>query len=447
MLIRHPSRVVGRAMWLGGAIAAVSGLLSCSDANARSGSRELSVWALGSEGEAVQPMIREFERLHPDIHVRLQQIPFTAAHEKLLTAFVGGALPDVAQLGNTWVPEFAALNALSPLDAAMARDSTHTPRDDYFAGVLATNVVDDTLYGIPWYVDTRVMFYRVDLARAAGIAHPPTTWDEWRDALIRVKRVQPAGSYPMLMPLDEWAQPVMLALQAGATLLADHGTRGAFRDSSFRRGFTFYIDLFRDSLAPTLVNTQISNVYQEFAAGRTAFYITGPWNVGQFRQRLPDSLQNAWATAPLPGPNGPGVSLAGGSSLVITRGARHPDDAWALIAFLSDPARQADFYERTGDLPARRTAWSTTKLAADPQFAAFREQLARVAPMPAVPEWELIATDIADAAERAARGRQTIDAALADLDAQVDGVLEKRRWLLAHRQATSRTSNAAAAKP
>jgi multiple sugar transport system substrate-binding protein len=149
----------------------------------------------------------------------------------------------------------------------------------------------------------------------------------------------------------------------------------------------------------------------------------------------------------LPGPNGPGVSLAGGSSLVITRGARHPDDAWALIAFLSDPARQADFYERTGDLPARRTAWSTPKLAADPQFAAFREQLARVAPMPAVPEWELIATDIADAAERAARGRQTIDAALTDLDAQVDGVLEKRRWLLAHRQTLPRASNGTAAKP
>jgi multiple sugar transport system substrate-binding protein len=414
-------------------IAATVVVTGCRDADARSGQRELSVWALGAEGEAVLPMVRDFERRHPDIHVRLQQIPFTAAHEKLLTAFVGGALPDVAQLGNTWVPEFAALNALSPLDSSMARDSTHTPRDDYFAGVLATNVVDDTLYGIPWYVDTRVMFYRTDLMRAAGVAHPPTTWAEWRDALVRVKRVQPAGSFPMLMPLDEWAQPVMLGLQAGATLLTDHGTRGAFRDSSFRRGFTFYVDMFRDSLAPALANTQISNVYQEFAAGRTAFYITGPWNVAQFRQRLPDSLQNAWSTSPLPGPNGPGVSLAGGSSLVVFHGARHPDDAWAFISYLSDPARQADFYERTGDLPARRSAWSTPKLAGDPQFAAFRDQLTRVAPMPAVPEWELIATDIADAAERAARGRQTIDAALSALDAQVDGVLEKRRWLMAHR--------------
>ena len=421
------------------AVVAATGLVTaCGNADARGGTRELRVWAFGSEGEAIAPMVRDFERANPQIHVRVQQIPWTAAHEKLLTAFVGGALPDVAQLGNTWIPEFAALGALRPLGAELARDSMHTPRTDYFPGVLATNVVDDTLYGVPWYVDTRVMFYRSDLLRRAGVAQAPTTWTQWRDALAKLKRVQPPGNFPMLLPLDEWAQPVILALQSGAPLLADHGTRGFFRDPRFRRGFQFYIDLFRDGLAPPLANTQISNVYQEFAAGRIAMYITGPWNVGEFRKRLPDSLQNAWATAPLPGPDGPGVSLAGGSSLVVTRAARHPDDAWRFIAFLGDPARQAVFYEVTGDLPARRSAWTTPKLASDPYLAAFGKQLGRVVPTPAVPEWELIATDIAAAAERAARGRQTVDDAVAGLDNEVDAVLEKRRWLMEQRAIASR---------
>lgn len=411
--------------------AAIGLLAGCTDVSARGGVRELRVWAFGAEGEAIGPMVRDFQRLNPDIRVRVQQIPWTAAHEKLLTAFVGGALPDVSQMGNTWIPEFAALRALVPLDSAMAADSLHTPRGDYFPGVLATNVVDDTLYGIPWYVDTRVMFYRTDLLRRAGIASAPTTWAAWRDALTRVKGVQPAGSFPMLMPLDEWVQPVVLALQSGAPLLADHGTRGFFRDPRFVRGFQFYVSLFLDGLAPPLANTQISNVYQEFGAGGIAMWITGPWNVGELRKRLPDSLQNAWTTAPLPGPDGPGESLAGGASLVVMRNARHRDDAWKFIAFLSDPSRQTAFYQRAGDLPARRSAWEAPQLAGDRYLAAFREQLGRVAPLPAVPEWELIATDIAAAAERVARGRQTIDAALAGLDAEVDAVLEKRRWLVA----------------
>jgi multiple sugar transport system substrate-binding protein len=50
-----------------------------------------------------------------------------------------------------------------------------------------------------------------------------------------------------------------------------------------------------------------------------------------------------------------------------------------------------------------------------------------------VPEIELIVSRVAQAAERVARGQQTVDQALAALDADVDGILEKRRWLLAQR--------------
>jgi multiple sugar transport system substrate-binding protein len=424
------TRLAARLALAAGALAAGG----CASADANAGV-ELRVWAFGAEGEAIAPLARDFERANPDVHVRVQQIPWTAAHEKLLTAYVGGALPDVAQLGNTWIPEFAALSALEPLDARVSRDSAAIPRSDYFPGVLATNVVDDTLYGVPWYVDTRVMFYRKDLLRAAGVAAPPTTWAEWRTALQKVKRVQPRGAFPVLMPLDEWAQPLIFGLQSGATLLADHGTRGAFRDPSFRRGFEFYVSLFRDSLAPALANTQISNVYQELAAGRVAMYITGPWNVGEFRKRLPDSLQGAWATAPLPGPDSAGASFAGGSSLVVMRGSKQKEAAWRFVKFLSDPARQARFYLTTGDLPARESAWDAPALAGDAHLAAFRVQLRRVLPSPAVPEWELIATRMAQAAERAARGRQTVDEALATLDAEADAILEKRRWLRAQRTA------------
>jgi multiple sugar transport system substrate-binding protein len=301
---------------LAGAVYALA-VIGCAGRDARAEGDELRVWAFGAEGEALAPLAREFERDNPGIRVRVQQIPWTAAHEKLLTAFVGGALPDVAQLGNTWIPEFAALGALQALDSLVARDSTAIPLGDYFPGVLATNVVDDTLFGVPWYVDTRVMFYRSDLLRAAGVMSPPRTWAEWRDALVRVRARQEPGSFPALLPLNEWAQPVILGLQAGAPLLADHGTRGAFRDPRFRRGFAFYVGLFKDSLAPSLAATQISSVFQEFGAGRAAMYITGPWNVGEFRKRLPPSVE--WATAPLPGPDSAGVSLAGGSSIVIMR--------------------------------------------------------------------------------------------------------------------------------
>jgi multiple sugar transport system substrate-binding protein len=435
LLGRHSAQLRGALA----AVALVAAATSCADSSASGAGGELLVWAFGSEGEALGPIAREFERANPGVHVRVQQIPWTAAHEKLLTAYVGGALPDVAQLGNTWIPEFSALDALEPLDSLVAHDSLLVPRADYYPGVLATNVVDSVLYGVPWYVDTRVLFYRSDLLRQAGLSAPPTTWAELRDALVRIKKVQPPGAFPALLPLNEWSQPVIFGMQAGAPLLADHGTRGDFRDPRFRKGFEFYVSLFRDSLAPALANTQISSVYQEFAAGRVTMYVTGPWNVGEFKKRLPPALQGSWMTAPLPGPDSAGISLAGGSSIVIMKKSAKKSIAWRFVTFMSAPDQQAKFFERTGDLPARRSAWNAPALSSDPYLAAFRTQLGRVVPTPAVPEAELIMQLVALAGERAARGRQTVDEALTSLDAEVDAVLEKRRWLMAQRAAAKAT--------
>lgn len=399
---------------------------------------ELRLWAMGREGEVLQQLVPAFERLHPGIRVRVQQVPWAAAHEKLLTAFVGESTPDVSQLGNTWIPEFAALGALEALDARLAAPPAVEP-DDFFPGIWATNVIDGATYGVPWYVDTRVLFYRTDLLARAGFREPPTTWDEWREAMRRVKALGDSTRWAVLLPLDEWAQPVILAMQQRSTLLRDGGRYGAFTEPAFRRGFDFYVSLFREGLAPALSNTQVANLYQDFAAGTFAMYITGPWNIGEFRNRLPADLQDRWATAPLPGPTGTesGTSIAGGSSLVVWRASKHKAEAWALIRHLTSAEVQARFYRLTGDLPSRKAAWRDSSLAGDARVRAFHDQLQRVAPLPPVPEWELIATRIAAAAEAAARGRQTSEQALASLDRDVNQILEKRRWMLArHAEAT-----------
>lgn len=406
------------------------GLAGCGPAEAPNLVR---LWAFGREGEVIAELARDFEARNPDLRVEVQQIPWTAAHEKLLTAHVGGSSPDVALLGNTWVPEFVTLDALEPLDGWIAR-SPEIRLDDYFGGILATNRVRDTLFGLPWYVDTRVLFYRTDLVRAAGGDGIPSTWAGWLDLMRAMKRRGTARQYPLLLPINEWPPVVILGLQAGSELISPDGY-GRFADSGFRRGFEFYLDLFREGLAPPRSGTEIANLYQEFARGTIAMYITGPWNLGEFRRRLPADLQDDWATAPLPGPTGAasGVSLAGGASLVMFRRSARKDAAWRLITFLSAPAEQARFYRLTGDLPARREAWKDSALVADPMTRAFRIQLDRVVPTPMVPEWEQITTKLLVEAEAAVRGRRPAEDALEALDREVDRLLERRRYLLARR--------------
>jgi multiple sugar transport system substrate-binding protein len=189
--------------------------------------------------------------------------------------------------------------------------------------------------------------------------------------------------------------------------------------------------MFREGYAPPVTASQLSNVWSEFGRGTFAFYISGPWNIGEFRRRLPSSVQDAWATAALPGPAGPGASIAGGSSLVLFRASKAKDAAWQLIEYLARPDVAVRFHALTGDLPPRRSAWNDPALAADVPARAFRDQLERVKPAPKVPEWERIADEMRLVAERAARGEWTVDQAVRELDARADRILEKRRWLLA----------------
>jgi len=411
-----------------GLVLAVAGGAACGPSAA--GDTVLKFWAMGREGEVVAELVRDFERTHPGIRVTVQSLPWTAAHEKLLTAFAGGTTPDLAQLGNTWIPEFAALKALEPLDR-YADASNVVQADDYFAGIWDTNRIGGTLYGVPWYVDTRLLFYRRDILQRAGFAAAPRSWAEWRAVLDAVARNARRDRHAILLPLNEVEPLIALAMQQGEPLLRDGDRWGNFRSLGFRRALSFYLEMFERGWAPLTAQAAVANVWSAFGRGDFAFYVSGPWNIGELKRRLPAEAQETWMTGPLPGPNGPGTSIAGGSSLVVFRSSRHRDAAWQLIEFFSRPDVQRRFHALTGDLPPRRATWSDGGLIADAHARAFREQLERVTPAPKVPEWERIATEMRVVVERTVHGGLSLDKAVTELDARADRILEKRRWILA----------------
>lgn len=394
----------------------------------------LRFWAMGREAEVVGELVREFEAENPGIRVEVQNVPWTAAHEKLLTAYAADGLPDICQLGNTWIPEFATLRSLTPLQPYVAGSRGIVPAD-YFPGIWDTNVVEGQLVGIPWYVDTRLLFYRKDLLRQAGYDHPPRDWAEWARMNAALKQVIGPDRYPVLMPLNEFEPQLSLALQQDDPLLRDHDTRGNFESPGFRRALDFYANMFEQGWAPKMSETQISNVWDEFFRGFTVFYLSGPWNIREFRERQPPSLEGEWGTAPLPGPHGPGAGIAGGTSLVIFQSSRHKQAAWKLIEFLSRPAVQQRFHAIIGDLPPRRSVWKSAALADDPLAAAFGEQLERVKPTPKVLEWERIAQEMRIVTEQVVRGGLAQDVAVKRLDARVDDILAKRRWIVEQQRA------------
>lgn len=385
----------------------------------------LTIWAMGNEGANLPALLKTLALPAGMPPIEVQPLPWTAAHEKLLTGFAGGSLPAIGQVGNSWIAEMAAIGAITPVPA-----SAEPILADQFAAVVDTNRIAGRTWAVPWYVDTRLQFYRKDLFARAGHAAPPADWASWKAALHRVKRLAGDGNFALLYPLNEYEQLTTLALSAGARMLRDNGARGAFSDPEFKAALAFYKSLFDEGLAPLASSAQISNVWNEFARGYFSVFLSGPWTIGDMKSRLPAAMRGKWGTAPNPGPNGIGSAAPGGSSLVVFAGTQNPGAAWEVLTRLLSPAAQLDFHELTGSLPARRSVWREAGLASDAAVAPFATQLDHATALPKVPEWERIVTEMQVVAERMVRGQLSVDAAAKEIDRRADRLLEKRRWML-----------------
>ncbi|MGV2497102.1 extracellular solute-binding protein [Pelagerythrobacter aerophilus] len=384
------------------------------------GDAGLTFWAIGNEATALPALLPKLGLGGIDV----QPLPWSGAHQKLLTGFVGRSLPDLAQVGNSWLAELAALDAIEPVPAAL------DPEADQFSAVIESNRINGRLVAMPWYVDTRVQFYRTDIFARAGYATPPLDWSGWKRALARIRAQSAGETYGVLLPLDEFEHLQTLALSAGATFLKENGTRGAFTAPEFIEGLAFYKSLFDEGLAPVVAGAQIGNRWAEFARGWFAVYPAGPWMIGEMRSRLPVAMQDLWSTAPHPGPGGPGATATGGSSLVVFSRGRRKREAWEVVRRMLDPAAQLALHRATGDLPVRRSVWRETELAGDRVVAPFAHQLERAQPLPKVPEWERVVTEMQVVADRMVRGDYTVRSAAAEMDLRVDEILAKRRWMM-----------------
>lgn len=414
------SEDVSRRGALGLALGAGAVLAGCG--RARAGDR-LTWWGMGAEGENAPLLLPRFER-ETGIGVDVQSLPWTGVHEKLLTAYAGGSLPDVMLLSNGWLTELSMLGALAPVPASRA-----ALRDGYFPALADAVRVGGTAMATPWTVDSWVQFFRRDLLAAVGYDAPPATWAEWTRMATAFKRRNP-DRFAVLHLLD-WPEPLMnFGAQGDEPLLRDKETRGNFASPGFRAALGFYKSIFDAGFSPLLTGAEAGDTILQFQRGHYAILPSGGETIGQFR-RIADRLPaDRWSVAATPSPTGREGVWAAGNSLGVSATCKQPEHAWRLVEYLCRPATQLQFHGITGDLPSRPVAWRAPALAGSPVEAAFAKAIARGVPAQSVPESARIGAEVQLVAEHMVRGEYGVDAAAAEMNRRVDAILAKRRWLL-----------------
>ncbi|QBD83333.1 extracellular solute-binding protein [Ktedonosporobacter rubrisoli] len=370
----------------------------------------ITVWGMGTEGDNLKVLASDFMKKNPDIHVQVQAIPWSNAHQKFLTSIAGNQTPDVAQMGTTWMSEFARADAFDPTPGNIASSQ-------FFKSAWDTTVVNGTSYGVPWYVETRVLFYRTDMAQKAGITAPPQTWDE---LLADAKAMQQKGGakYGIALSSNDWEEFIPFVWQSGGQLV--QGDKFTLNTPHVVDALDYYRSFYQAGVTPQ-TQPQGFDVAQSFVQGQSAMFISGPWEVGLVQQDGGTSIAGKWAVAPLP-KKLTSTSFLGGANMVVFKNSQHREAAWKFVQYASQPDVQVKWYNTVKDLPAVQAAWNDKALAEDKNLAVFHKQLDDAKGPPVITTWEQVATVIDNDMEQVMFGKMTSQQAANDMQQKATAI-------------------------
>ena len=376
----------------------------------------ITVWAMGAEGQNLPTLAKEFEAANPGVKVQVTAIPWDAAHDKFTTAITANKTPDVAMVGTTWMGEFAGMGALDPTPGSIDKSV-------FFDGAQKTTEVDGTSFGVPWYVETRLVYYRTDLAKKAGITTPPTDWAGLK-SMAKAMQDKAGAKYGIGLQAGgtgSWQSVMPFAWSAGADLTKDGGKAYNFDSPEVLKASEYYQSFFTDGIsdkaAPATPTTE-----PDFASGKVPMFISGPWMMSAVEKAGGgDKFKDKYDVFQIPADK-TSSSFVGGSNLAVFKNTKNRDSAWKFVQWLSDPKTQVEWYKSSTDLPSVKSAWQDPALTADKKLAVFGKQLETAQAPPSFPTWEQVITSFDTEMEKVTKSGADPAAALKTVQKQAESI-------------------------
>lgn len=375
---------------------------------------EIVVWAMGTEGEKLSVLARDFEAANPNAKVNVTAIPWDAAHDKIATAIAGRQTPDVSLIGTTNMAEFAKSGALDPTPSMI-------DGSQFFSGGWDTTVVNGTSYGVPWYVETRLLFYRTDLARNAGVEAP----GDWADltAFASAMKQRSGAKWGINLQSGDkgaWQTFMPFVWQAGGNITDESGRQFTLDSPELVKALEYYKSFFDAQVSP-MAQLRPGELEAGFVDGSFGAFFSGPWHIGLISEQGGPSFADKWSVARMP-KEATGTSFVGGGDLAVFKDAKNRDAAWKFVQYLTKPEVQVKWYEEVGDLPSVKSAWQDQKLAGDPLLKTFGDQLNEAKSPPAIATWEQVSAVIDLEIEKVVKGASSPADAAKSMQAQATSI-------------------------
>ncbi|NUR93372.1 MAG: extracellular solute-binding protein [Nonomuraea sp.] len=392
-------------------------LAACAPSTAPAGggdsrSGTLRVWLYDEpnrtpKDQVVAAAVKEFTAAHPGVEVELAYVPTTPArHERFKGAFNDPASsPDVAEYGNTDLAEYAAAGGFTDLTGQLTGL-------DVSQDLLKSATVGGKLYGLPWYIGVRALYYRTDVFAELKLK-PPTSIAELTTTARTIRAKKP-GLYGIAVGGEYTFGALPFIWDAGGDITS-------LDSAASRKGVRAYTALLSDDICPPQACASLtgSKTVDLFATGKAAMGILGNFNRGAVDA---GAAAGKYKVIPLPGfaPGSTAPAFAGGNNLGVLKNAAHRTLAIEFVKLLGGRDYQLKMYRAMGNLPTLTSA--RTELAADPALKPFLDTVASGTRfVPISPAWVKIDNTkvIPTMLQKVASGQAGVEAATTEAAAAV----------------------------
>lgn len=316
--------------------------------------RTISVWLMKDSvsDEFLERFTREYEAEHSGVELKVTFQEWTGIGAKVTAAIEGSGGPDVIEVGNTQVAQYADTDKLYDLTLESLRD---LGSEQWLPGLAQPGSVNGAQYGIPWYAANRVVIYHRDLFERAGIAKPPVTRRQWTDAIEKINRTGNQGIY---LSGQDWYTLAGFIWDEGGELAVDRGGvwTGALDSPAALRGMAFYKELQSLGAGPRDADEETPPQSGVFAKGDVAQIIATPGVAAAIVKQNP-GLQGKLGYFPIPGKTAgkPCAVFTGGSDLIVPVNAPQRAAAIEVVKALAGEKWQTDLAQTMNYVPNKTT--------------------------------------------------------------------------------------------
>jgi ABC-type glycerol-3-phosphate transport system substrate-binding protein len=376
---------------------------------------EIEIWAAAGNGDALRTLGEQFTEDNPEATIKVTEIPWGEIITMNQTAVASGTGPDIVMTGADQTASVIAMGGLAPVPDDVF------DADDFYPAAVASVTGEDARYAVPWYVETRFLFYRADLAAELGY-EAPTTWDELEE-LSGALAARPGGEYGLSLPrpIENPAQVIIPFLSQAGGSVTD-GEAWTFDTPEFVEALDFYKGFFDRGEAA------MSETEATFENGGSPLLISGPWMVDTYQELIdtgaaPEGFtEDSVAYVPLPAGSENNDSYIGGGNLGVFASSDNQESSWLFLQWLLEDEQQKTLFDVAGSFPSRVESADYAPIDESPVMSVLKEQMPHTVETPSYPSWSQIAEQIGIYSERLAHGELTSEEAAQAIQAEADQI-------------------------